>query len=140
MGLEEQKGDSGEWGGPVRTESGEGGKGQTMQSYGSVKFCLCPKRNGKRLEVAKQEEWHKDLYLEGSDLWLWKGGRQEARRTSGGPAGCAATPTVQVRDGGALEPGMGSGKELSETLEANLAGLGDEWDTVRKGAVHQGVS
>lgn len=40
--------------------------------------------------------------------------------------GCAATPTVQVRDGGALEPGMGSGKELSETLEANLVGLGDE--------------
>lgn len=39
-----------------------------MQSYGSVKFCLCPKRNGKRLEVAKQEEWHKDLYLEGSGL------------------------------------------------------------------------
>lgn len=45
---------------------------------------------------------------------------------SGGPAGCVATPTVQVRDGSALELGMGSRKELSEILEANLAGLGDE--------------
>lgn len=66
------------------------------------------------------------MYLKGSVLWLWEGGRREAGRTSGGPAGCAATPTVQVRDGGALELGMGSGKELSGALEANLAGLGDE--------------